>query len=264
MKTLRSGKNRYSKLNILLTVFGSFMLLTITTSGFLSSQSSENQQRRNKDDYNQRKENLRTRAIATENKTRFEIINLERLIDKGFIVMHLKNEYQKPITGYKFSFGVSLEYVERQNKGILPGEVIKEIQPLQLGLDREGIKMLAVIFDDGSTDGDPHYINEIKQRREGAKYQATQTLYLLQAAANSQDTYLDNLLSKVESALAPLSRDEMDKLSPDKIAGINSIRYLTLQELRIIRSLHITKTDIQPLTKREGFNQLIERLKQLQ
>lgn len=268
MRTIGPKKN-ISKLVASSLVLGLAVLLSVTawTSDFFPSLTPSHQQ---SDAYSQRKEKLRTVTIAVENRTSsLEVVSVDKFIDQNVIVMVLRNGYPRPITGYKFSVGISIDYSERLNaKWIEPGGEIKEFLPLQLGLDTEGIKILAVIFDDESTDGDPRFVREIHDRREGARIQRGRTLSHLKRIMNSGDVDLLTAVSSFESELGPLSVEESANLSADKIAGLSSERYMILKELNRIRMASVsgdgvgTNSPARGRTVRDGLNKLIEELSQ--
>ncbi|MEN3335525.1 MAG: hypothetical protein V7641_4890 [Blastocatellia bacterium] len=212
-------------------------LLSVTawSSGSFSISKSRPQQKA-EELYNQRKENLQKGTIAVENRTsHLEVVSLDKHLEQNLIVLTLSNRYPRPVTGYKFSAGISIEYTECRNQPVPSGEEVREFLPLQAGLDVKGIKILAVILDDESTDGDPQFVREIKDYREGARIQRTQALRLLQEADNSRDT--EAALSTIEAQLAPLTPNESKSLSADMVSGINSERHIISQELHHIRTM---------------------------
>lgn len=271
MQNIGPTKKNVFKLVASLLVLGLAVLLSVTawTSNFFPSSTPGGQQ---SDARSQRREKLRTATIAIENRTSsLEVVSVDKFIDQGVIAMVLRNGYPRPVTGYKFSHGISIDYSERLNsKWIEPGGEIKEFLPLQLGLDTEGIKILAVIFDDESTDGDPQFVREIHERREGARTQHRRTLSLLKQAMKSGDLDLLTALSSLESKLAQLSVEESVNLSPDEVAGLSSERYMILQELNRIRmaSGHRSGDGVETIppgrvrSVRDGLNKLIEELSQ--
>jgi hypothetical protein len=184
MKRRAPTKKIFLKPHVLFNTFGSILLVAITawSSGVFST-SIVSQLQKNADDYDQRKERLRNHQISLENRTNgLQIVNLDKQIDQEIILITLKNTYQKPITGYKLSVGIGIQYGERQNSRILPGDEFRVILPLQPELDTKGVRILAVIFDDETTDGDPLFIKQIKDRRKGASLQRERNLLLLQQA----------------------------------------------------------------------------------
>ena len=258
-----SGGRRY--VLILVTFLGCVALLVLVAR---SSGTKPQEGRQQSDTYAQRKEKLRTATIAVENRTNsLEVVSVDKAIEQGVFVLALRNRYPRPITGYKFSVGDSIEYTERLNsKWIEPGGEAREFLPLQVGLATKGIKILAVIFDDESTDGDPRFVREINDRREGARIQRRRTLSHLKRVINSGDFDLLTALSGLESALAPLSPDECRDLSADKVAGISSERFMVLQELNRIRMISghgsgiEVKSSVPERPARDGLKKLIEEL----
>jgi len=270
MKKIRSKKKKSAVVNVAFTVLGTTVLLSISawSAGLFPTSMTSRQKAKDEETLSHRKENLRTATIAIENRTSgMEVVTLEKHLEQNLLVLILKNSYPKPVTGYKFSVGDSIEYTERSNHKLLPGEEVREFVPLQVGLDVKGIKILAVIFDDETTAGDPQFVKEIEDRRKGSRTQRAHALRLLQEAANSPDVDLDNALSTVDSRLPALSPQELSGLSADMVAGISSERYVILQELHRIRTMPSsqgrateTKSSSAEPSMREGLNDLIDKL----
>lgn len=269
MKKFNPGR-KSSVVNVSVTILGTAALLSITawSAGFLPASTTSPQNTRGRGILNQRKENLRTATIAIENRTSaIEVVSLDKHLEQDVLVVILKNRYPKPITGYKFSVGDSIEYRERRNHMILTGEEVREFLPLQVGLEAKGIKILAVIFDDDTTEGDAQFVKEIKDYRKGSGIERNKALRFLREIANSPDQDLNSALSTVDSRLAPLSSEESSGLSADMVAGINSERYMILREVHGLRTLPSltargteTKLSSSERSMREGLNNLIEKL----
>src|SRR5262245_51715497 len=106
------GLVKDSRSFILLIVLILITFLGVTAWSSRSFLSSINKRQQNpEENYNQRKENLRQGTIAVENRTKdFEVVSLNKNIDKEIVVLTLRNRYLRPVTGYKFSVGDSIEY----------------------------------------------------------------------------------------------------------------------------------------------------------
>jgi len=269
MKRTRYRKKKSAVMHIAFTVLGTTALLSITAwSAGLFPTLMNSRQKASDEALSQRRQKLRTATIGIENRASgLEVVTLEEHLEQNLLVLVLRNRYPKPVTGYKFSVGNSIEYTERRNHKVLPGEEVREFIPLQIDLDVKGIKILAVIFDDETTAGDPQFVKEIEDRRKGSRTQRAHALLLLQEAANSRDVDLDKALSTVEPKLRALPPGESSGLSADMVAGISSERYVILQELHRIRTMRSsqgggteTKSPSAEPTMREGLNDLLEKL----
>src|SRR6267142_2102725 len=122
MKNIRTRKS-YWIVAVMLTILGSVVLFSTTTwsSGIRSTGIVRRQEQAKT--YIERKENLRSSIIAVENRTSgLEAAGVEKHLEQNLILLVLRNRYPKPVTGYKFSVGDSIEYTERRNHKLLPGE----------------------------------------------------------------------------------------------------------------------------------------------
>lgn len=133
----------------------------------------------------------------------FQVINTEIIDDN--LQITLKNNYNKSINGFYLtvgnlsgdnsSFDVELLYSDVREE-ILPNETF--VLPVGLGkkLYTEGLTLRAVIFTDGTGDGEPDLIQEKQDVRQGEKFQLNEGIKLLKEFRISQSK---NFSSKLES-----------------------------------------------------------------
>lgn len=129
-------------------------------------------------------------STQVQNKTNtVEVVSVTEQ-DSSYLLT-LRNRSTKTINGYSIGVGsrskldVDLTIGE---KVILPGDEFKESLPASRSQAQPVINILAVLFTDGTSDGDPHVITDNRHRREGTKAQLKQILPILRAALASPAT----------------------------------------------------------------------------
>ena len=221
-------------------------ILTLSAARLQASRLQESSRMRNQHEqiarkWEERKARLRVEDIKVENYARgLNIIKLER---KGDVLhMTLRNDYPKTITRYAIGIGaavISAEMVNGDDFLRHPGDVWLERTPIQMDTDTLGVKLLAVIFDDRDTDGDPEFVKKIVLERLGMKMQLQRARDLfkgLQAVNDAQQRSI--VIMDVESQLSPLSSGEIEKLPSEVRLGIVAERNRILRQIARIRDIH--------------------------
>ncbi|MFY9556036.1 MAG: hypothetical protein WAV47_15100, partial [Blastocatellia bacterium] len=125
--------------------------------------------------------NLNVKRLKVTNKTRaFEVINMEKVGSKT-IQLTFRNSYDKKITGFQVSVGHGRVQTDLTLSGddsyfILPGTTYQRIYAIQDDTGTRGITILAVVFEDGTSDGDSEAIEEIEYYRLGMKKERERVL----------------------------------------------------------------------------------------
>jgi hypothetical protein len=182
--------------------------------------------------------NLRAEDIKVETSAPgLTIVSL--MVRNNSLLVSLRNDYHKSITGYKIWNGVGTGYTEyltgSEESVLQPGEVREEIYPVQVGLEQSGFKLLAVIFDDGSAEGNPKYVEEIRDYRAGMKMQRRHALQLLESIGSGGTASLSEVLEAVKSKISVLSNDEEQKLPRHIKFGIDDERDRLLRQIGMIQ-----------------------------
>ena len=153
-----------------------------------------------------------TNSPHVANKTTsLEIINVTQ--QNALCVLTLRNISAKAINGYSIGrsnnskLDVDLTIGE---KTIAPGEEFKESIPLSASQRPPVINVLAVLFTDGTGDGEAQVIAANQERRQGTKQQLTHILPLLRVSLTSS---APTELSTLKKQVAALSEEE-DNVSP--------------------------------------------------
>lgn len=182
----------------------------------------------------------------------FEVVGTETVGE--MYVVSLKNISQKAISAYSQSLGPSGRPTNiRDSDGvgsgqvISPGAVHREEVPLiafahsaETTSSHEAIlNFIAVVFDDGSSEGFPERVKVIKDRRVGERIQLKQVKRLLNEAANAKDAEIPSIrLNSLKARIAALA-DTAEEGQSDEIAdGLLSAKRHTLVMLEHLMTEH--------------------------
>ena len=209
--------------------------------------------------WEQKKERLNLENIKVENFTSsLTIVNTEIDKQSESVAITLRNDSKKLITGYAVNVGGGTTKTEcltgaNMNNVLKPEEIRKEDYALQLDIDKHGIKIVAVIFDDNTTEGLPQYVEEIKQYRSGMKTQREHALNLLRNLSAKPQSKMYTAFNDFESKLSPFSENEENKfpanfrfgLQDEKVRLINNIKYLKEMAYAVQNQKNSSKSALQ-------------------
>jgi hypothetical protein len=211
------------------------------------------------------------RSSAQENRP--QIINLTEgfkpssLTEKdGKYVMLLENNYSKNINGYVIGIGKSGKVavdLTIGSRAITPGGVAEEHIPIsnlraptdlrastEEGAPTPGITILAVLFEDGTSEGAAPVIAEIKERRAGTKIQLKRILSLLQSSPTSARTAKLIALGELKGQIASLSEGTQDAMSLHAKRGFRGAKEDILTRLETLEQSDTELTE--GLTRLKG------------
>lgn len=165
-----------------------------------------------------------------ESKTAaFRVDNLVRS-ESGYL-LSLQNASGKPINGYSIAVGAKSKLVVDLTIGdriISAGEALTVTIPAS-NLQSQGttappITVLAVLYEDGTGDGDPQAIAETRHRRIGVKNQLERMLPLLQAALAQPDRDAPAALTKLREQISSLPEAASGGMPPRAAAGLRGAK----------------------------------------
>lgn len=165
------------------------------------------------------------------NKTQaFEVAGITE--NGSAVQLSLKNSYKKNIKAYTVSVGD----MEMQEDFIYSDRVISsgEIYAVDVPIPSSGsaTKILAVVFEDRTSDGDANNAAEIRNRRSGEKMQMERIHALL---ANSSVASNDNdALTSLKSQIQSLSEQPENGLPQSARTGLHNSKEEVLQMLQRI------------------------------
>ncbi|MGI9107454.1 MAG: hypothetical protein ACR2G4_14545 [Pyrinomonadaceae bacterium] len=159
----------------------------------------------------------------------------------GDYILLLKNTYSKTINGYTLGIGpggkVAVD-LTIGSQAIAPGSIAEERIPISnLQASSKGdtpqiITILAVLFEDGMSDGLPQVIAETRDRRLGTKIQIKRILSLIHISLTSLDSNKQIALNKLKTQITSLSEEPESGKSPNVKRGLRSAKEDTLTRLQ--------------------------------
>lgn len=183
---------RGERIFILMLVICCGVFVIATTWSTAKSSQIDNRSKPTSDEISELKKSLKIENIKVTNKVKsINVVSVEKDSGNVSIVLSLKNESDKKITAYMVAAGDSLtfaDYAFSEEDGISSRELLKVHQeigtasfeggPYQISPDlrKKGIVVLAVIFEDGTTEGEPNAVENLIQYRLGGKAQIERTL----------------------------------------------------------------------------------------
>jgi hypothetical protein len=172
---------------------------------------------------------------------------------QGDLLVILKNGYDKAITDYQVAVGQT--QIETQftdgltSKALAPGATQEEVYPPQAGAEMGNLTIVGVVFQDGTSDGDPQFAKEITEKHKGAEFVKTRALPMLRKALDSFDVNSPNTIGKLKSQIREIPDGRELGLSPDARAGNRHMVDYLLYRLNMLQQ---RDTDpIKPEAKKE-------------
>lgn len=172
----------------------------------------------------------------------------------GCIQLSLRNGYHRRITAYGISANKLITIIDflygdgEDQPGIAPDAVHtrpvcvpKAVDPNVASKEGREILVQAVIFDDGTGDGDPEFIADILNRRRGSKIQLTRIIDVVKRVLTSGKTIDNTALEALKSEVSALTTDsqgsmaESDSLRGQKQAALSLLDNLTHSGSRDVR-----------------------------
>jgi len=140
-------------------------------------------------------------AVRVNNLTRsLEVLSAEK--DGGHIKISMRNNSDQAITSYAFTFNAAPQTVEKFREefatseaylAIVPGGVFNRELGFSPSFNEPGditLNLVAVVFEDKSSEGDPLTIRQIEDDRLGQKVQLTRALPVLERLLSMGDAEL--------------------------------------------------------------------------
>lgn len=140
--------------------------------------------------------------LANNRTSGFQVVDMQ--VRGNQLQLSLRNNYSKNITAYTISVGNvrAEEDFIYSNRVIAPGEVYTVNTPISSSDPSTSI--LAVVFEDGTSDGEASVAAAIRDRRQGEKAQLTRILPLIENALRLSDSELPRALSELPSRISSL------------------------------------------------------------
>lgn len=202
-------------------------------------------------------------AVRVENRTQsFQVVSTEQVGTD--YVLRLKNGYGKAINGYSLGVGSGRIDTELTTGGrfVAPGETAEARVPVS-SVERASkdspsqppITILAVMFEDKTSDGNPAAVAVLEHRRMGMKLQLERIIPLLHAALNSAEPVTPETLAKLKSRISSLP-ESADALPAVASGALHGTKELVMMEIQMV------ERDVEPgkISYRDALIQLKEKL----
>lgn len=177
-------------------------------------------------------ERLQPDKVPVWNMTKLvRLVKLEKIENRD-LALTLQNGYDKKINGFLVSVGnvgIHTEYMYNPDQMIPPNGTWVDQVPIEPFTDTKGISLVAVFFDDGTSDGDEGAIKQTSEDRAGQKALIRRALALirqtLSAPGADSVAALDELLSQLRSL--PIERvDGQPNFSAGQKSAKNRMTYI--------------------------------------
>lgn len=152
----------------------------------------------------------------TNNTKSLKVVRLEKTLDN--YVLSLQNTSGKNVMAYSLSFGdggldvVGMSYGEAHPSMMAGAALREEYLSDQKSIESSGITIGAVVFEDGSFEGDPKIAAKFLSEGEGVRRQAPQVLKLVKEALAVDDAEIPPAFERLEARLWAMP-EAMDKQS---------------------------------------------------
>jgi hypothetical protein len=151
-------------------------------------------------------ERLQPDKVPVWNMTRLvRLVKVDKIENRD-LALTFQNGYDKKINWFLVSVGevgIHTEYMYNPDQMIPPGGTWVDQVPIEPFTDTKGITLMAVFFDDGTSDGDEGAIKTTREDRAGQKALIRRALALIRQTLGAPDVdsvaALDQLLSELRS-----------------------------------------------------------------
>ncbi|MCI0486473.1 MAG: hypothetical protein L0229_07715 [Blastocatellia bacterium] len=141
---------------------------------------------------------------VVNNTSSLEVVSIEKSFDHCRLT--LKNVSDKNIIAYYISSGRSglgsrAAYAGTGGALIPAGESFPDLYLTCSSIEKDGLTILAVIFDDGTFEGDRKIATDFSAEREGVRLQAPHVLRMIEQALSASDDEMEKAFYKLEADL---------------------------------------------------------------
>lgn len=189
------------------------------------------------------------KRIVIDNRTQsLEVIQADLSSNGRLIRVAVRNVANKNIDWFRLSLGagsaIEADFAFSEKSVLGPGEVYDDEYPFDSKSHLISVTVVAVVFEDKSTDGDKHFARLLKEKRAGQRIEISRMVSLLKAA-NSAIKYresaslLEGLSSEVSNSKTESQVPaEKSSLSAEaRLIGMRTARERVLNEVRRIQTL---------------------------
>lgn len=189
------------------------------------------------------------KKIVLDYKTQaLEITRADFSSNGRLIRVAVRNVANKNIDWFRISLGngsdIEADFAFAEKSVLRPGEVYDDEYPFDSKSSLVRVTVVAVVFEDKSTDGDEHFAQLLKEKRAGQRIEVSRMVSLLKAA-NSAIKYresavlLEGLSSEVSNSNteSQVPAEKSSSAREARLIGMRSARERALNEIRRIQTL---------------------------
>ena len=188
----------------------------------------------------------KTTQIHLVNDTRALALVAQEAID-GRTRLHFKNISAKALNGYV----LGLENLRQIEIDTTPGDRViapGEVEDIEIPGPLPTITILAVMYADGSLEGDPITVAQLRVRRSALKAELKRILGLIVAEAQSSDADIPAAFDRLESAMSKLPTTEAEDHTPQvneqRGARVDVANLLEVMRDRQQRNAHLNQREL--------------------
>jgi hypothetical protein len=240
-----------------------FVSLTLLSYRSISS-SQLDRQHRAEGEVSQQQPEIDLSTLKINNRTRvLDSIQVEKA-DNESVRVKFQNISRKRITAVQLSFGnvtVGDEFIYDETRYIAPGQFYNKTFPPQPNIAK-GVAILAVLFDDGTGDGDPTYIKQVVDSRLARKIQYDIFLAKLKELENVPDQEITTALDGLNNEIYKSSNKDGNQ-SMAVSSGTKAAQRMISKEITLLKNIQQKGRPIRPMLKeeRDYFQKLSDQLK---
>ena len=158
-----------------------------------------------------------------------------------------------------------------EDQMIAPGATYVENLPIQADTQALGIGVLAVVFEDGTSEGEQRFIREITEKRSGEEVQIKRVLSLITKTLDLPATQMMEEIHTLKSRIASLPEDRGDGRRGDFEFGLHDAKLRMLdaisdaqnKERQEIEGAEASVQGHKGMNSRERLGKLVERYQRI-
>lgn len=185
--------------------------------------------------------------IRISSKTQaLQVISKQNISDR-FFNLSVKNSSDKPITAFVMSFGrnkVTEEFIHDEGKFISPGNVYTKTYPLPTGTPAPEFIIQAVVFDDGTGEGNINDIRAITETRLGQALQYKRFLSALKEVESTSEFQLPLAWNKLKERVSSLPDGKSEQLPVNVRYGLHNGKQDLIDEIKSLDLTQVSSNEI--------------------
>ncbi|HYP28206.1 MAG TPA: hypothetical protein VE262_15935 [Blastocatellia bacterium] len=163
--------------------------------------------------------------VEIKNETESLQVVSKASVKDRFINLSLKNSSDKPITAFVVAFGrnkVTEEFIHDESKFVLPGNTCTKTYPLSPGTPTPEFRIRAVVFDDGTGEGNVNDVRAITETRLGQAMQYRRFLTALKEIEDASEFQLPSAWGRLKEKVSSFPDGKSEPLPVNVRYGLHT------------------------------------------